>query len=92
MGTFQAGFVCCQSGTCAPSSAACPGLLLGIGEGESMESEPLVPVEPYYAAYSRTLCRVLNECGDGDEQPCTDEIVPEPCTETGCCAVSGVPP
>jgi len=61
-----------------------------------LSHQPLVAVEPWYASYARTLCRVLNTCGDGDEPLCaspslmSDEQLLE-CQRLGCCAVEGVP-
>jgi len=54
-----------------------------------------VPIEPEYADIARTICRELNECGDGDEELCT-EIAGFPlyptCVELGCCAITNIPP
>jgi len=56
----------------------------------------LVPVDPEWADYAKTLCRVLNTCGDGDESLCTSPETMDPellahCQELGCCEVEGVP-
>ena len=56
---------------------------------------PLIGVEPWYAAYARTLCRTLHGCGDGTDDVCTDPATDaallETCQHLGCCAVDGVP-
>ena len=94
-GTFSSGEICCQAGTCAVNAAACPGGLAGAPDGEGAPLA-LVPVPSSYAEYAHTLCRVLNECGDGDESLCLDdsEHTAEArlaCVDTGCCAVSEIP-
>ncbi len=50
-------------------------------------NEPLVPIEEWYETYAHTLCYMLNDCGYGEDVPCTSANPPEECVAAGCCAV-----
>jgi hypothetical protein len=68
-------------------------MLLSVTPAPPASLQVLTPVEAWYAAYARTRCRVLSECGDGTEQPCAPGGA-EPdaeCAELECCSVSGIP-
>jgi hypothetical protein len=53
-------------------------------------------IDESIAVYAKTLCRVLNPCGDADEPLCaspetmTDEQYQE-CVDLGCCTYTGIP-
>jgi len=51
---------------------------------------PTVLIDERRAAYARSLCRVLTECGDGDEEPCLSDARAPECVRLRCCAVHGV--
>ena len=59
-------------------------------------SEPTPNLDPItydLAEYARTLCRVINNCGDGDESLCataSSEQLAE-CQALGCCSVIDIP-
>jgi len=62
-------------------------------------SEPPVALEEIdesVAEYARTLCRVINDCGDGSEALCgsvesMDDALLEHCIELGCCRYDDIP-
>jgi len=96
VGTVTPGTVCCTNGTCAADSTACGGPAFASftpAPPLSTMVTTLVAIPPELAAYSHTLCRVLHDCGDGDEQACIEageeELVP--CTGLGCCDVIDIP-
>ena len=85
--------VCCTSGSCAVTAGACGAGGASFGDDDAAA---LTTVDAEYAEYAKTLCRVLNACGDGDEPLCAspdtmDAALLAHCQSIGCCSVEGVP-
>ena len=81
--SWNSDWICCANGVCAANAAQCPPLF-----------PAAVPeIDADLAAYASVLCRVLNDCGDGNEETCnmgTAEQVAH-CREIGCCTFADVP-
>ena len=87
------GGVCCTSGFCAGNIMLCGPNGASFGDDDAAA---LTVVDVEYAEYAKTLCRVLNACGDGDEPLCAspdtmDAALLAHCQSIGCCSVEGVP-
>ena len=87
---------CCSDGQCRPSLAACTGAGFPAVNDEPPAQLLGNSVDDQYAEYARTLCRVLNHCGDGDEALCGDvgamsDQQLEDCVLLGCCSVVDIP-
>ena len=86
----------CASISC-PTPAPPPTTTTGTTSTTStgIASVPTAPpttvlIDERRAAYARSLCRVLTECGDGDEEPCLSDARAPECVRLRCCAVHGV--
>jgi hypothetical protein len=110
-GTPFASGVCCADGTrqayagtsdpqvtCASNGGASqdpPVSLTELMTTEPVSTSPAVPIDDAVAEYAKTLCRVLNDCGDADEPLCASPEQMsgeqyEECVVLGCCSYTGI--
>lgn len=73
------------NGEWADSNVACGDIVCAVAATTHIPT-----TVPHISEYARTLCRVLNDCGDGDESVCMQWHPPPRCIELGCCSVTGV--